>query len=191
MVWHTENVMGLVVDPAALGGLAGVIALASWAVGRMQGDAMGKRQKPAATEFAAPRKLPDCAPVLAPAPAQSAAATAPQGAAAGLTCQQRASAERRALLANPVALAELHAEASAIRRDERIFESAAHSEAMIALPQAVYERECRYLGLSGQPTCPDAARHACDAGEGCNADVMGAAGMIQSHPIRRRGSAFG
>ncbi|MCL9982351.1 MAG: hypothetical protein NBV60_04245 [Erythrobacter sp.] len=72
-------------------------------------------------------------------------------------------------MTNPVALAELHDEASAIRRDERVFQHAAYGDALIAVPQTDYERDCRYLGLSGQPTCADAARHACGANNACRA----------------------
>lgn len=177
MVWLMEDVMGMVVDPAALGGLAGLVALASWAVGRMQGDAFGKRQAPALREFAALRMSPDGVRPLATVVADAAGATAHR-ATAGTACQHRALEERRALLADPGALAELHAEASAIRRDERVFDHAAYGDALIAVPQAVYERECRYLGRSGQPTCADAARHACDASRGCQADAIRAPAAI-------------
>ncbi len=169
--------MGLVVDPAALGGLAGLVAVASWAVGRMQSGAFGKRQESALREFAALRMPPEGALSLESAVAD-AVGTAVHRTAAGEPCQQRALEERRALLADPGALAELHAEASAIRRDERVFDHAAYGDALIAVPQADYERECRYLGRSGQPTCADAARHACDASRGCYAVAIRAPAAI-------------
>jgi hypothetical protein len=89
--------------------------------------------------------------------------------AAGPVCQQGADEERRELLANPVALAELHAEASAIRRDERIFERAVRSAALDALPQTGPDGGWRYLGLGGQPACPGPAHQACDNAGGCHA----------------------
>ncbi len=167
MVMLTEDVMGLVVDPAALGGLAGLIAMASWAVGRMQGSAPRKRQEPAPHKLAAPVIAAVCAP--APWPAASASDVALPRLAAGPICQQRADEEHRELLANPVALAELHAEASAIRRDERIFERAVRSEALDALPRTDPDGGWHYLGLGGQPACPGPARQACDNPGGCHA----------------------
>lgn len=122
-------------DPAALGGLAGMIALAGWALGRMQGG------------------LPErCAPSPAAPPAADRAAK--REAAPPPECQQRAREERSALLAAPVALTELHAEAAAIRRDARIFERETAQAALFALPRSHGDQECRYLGRSGQPTCP-------------------------------------
>jgi hypothetical protein len=159
--------MGLLIDPAALGGLAGLIALGSWAVGRMQGGAPGKRQEPAPHKFAAPVIAAVCAP--APWPAASASDVALPRLAVGPACQQRADEDRRALLANPVALAALHAEASAIRRDERIFERAVRSEALLAPSLTDPDGGWRYFGLGGQPACPGPARQACDIGGGCHA----------------------
>ena len=86
------------------------------------------------------------------------------------------------MLTNPVSLAELHDEASAIRRDERVFEHAACGEALIAMPQADYERDCRYIGLSGQPTCADAARLACDVNAGGRAVAIGPTAAILPDP---------
>jgi hypothetical protein len=133
----------------------------------MQRGAPGKRQEPSPYKLAAPALAPVHAP--APWPATSTGDVAAPHLAARPECEQRAYEERRALLANPVALAELHAEASAIRRDERIFECAARSEALVALPQTDHEGGCRYLGLSGQPTCPSPARQDCENPGGCHA----------------------
>lgn len=170
--------MGLVVDPAALGALAGLVALAGWAMGRSQGGALGKHQEPTLRKSAALRMPPEGARPPAPVVAGAAA----HRTAAGMACQQRALEERRALLANPETLAELHAEASAIRRDERVFDDAAYGDALIAVPRAVYEQECRYLGRSGQPTCADAARHACNASRGCHAiDLRAPAEILPDH----------
>ncbi len=133
--------MGLDLDPAALGGLAGLIALASWAVGRMQG---GRREgRDAALQ--APQ---------APQVPHSAAAAPPLFREAEPVCRQRAFEERRALHAAPVSLADLHAEAAAIRRDARIFAQDGAGAALLALTGRQSLGDCRYLGLSGQPTCP-------------------------------------
>ncbi len=134
--------MGLDLDPAALGGLAGLIALASWAVGRMQGGRREARdaalQAPQAPHSApaAPPPLRDPEPEPAP------------------VCRQRAFEERRALHAAPVSLVDLHAEAAAIRRDARIFAQDGAGAALLALAGRHSLGDCRYLGLSGQPTCP-------------------------------------
>ncbi len=132
--------MVLDLDPAALGGLAGLIALAGWAVGRMQGglpepDAPPTGLSPGAERTPVP---PIGEPACAPEP----------------VCRQRAFAERRALHAAPVSLADLHEEAAAIRRYARIFEQDAAGGALFALARSHDAGDCRYLGISGQPTCP-------------------------------------
>ena len=136
----------------------------------MQGGAPGKRQEPAPHKFAAPVMAAVCAP--APWPAASASDAALPRLAAGPACEQRAYEERRELLANPVALAELHAEASAIRREKRIFERAVRSEALGALPQTDPDGGWRYLGRSGQSARPGPARQACDRADGCHAQAI-------------------
>jgi hypothetical protein len=92
--------------------------------------------------------------------------------AARSECQQGAYEERRALLANPVALAELHTEASAVRRNERIFERAVRSDALVAPSQTDHDGGWRYLGRNGQPACPGPARQACDNAGGCHTLAM-------------------
>ena len=159
-----EDVMLLLVDPAALGGLAGLIAVASWAVGRAHGPLAGERQhnrgEGAGTGHPPSEGLaasPDTA--LAPAP-----------------CQQRALEERRAALARPFVLAELHAEASAIRRDERILGDVPGEDALIVLARAASGTGCRFIGLSGQPTCPRSTMLACPDSGACHASGA------QGHP---------
>jgi hypothetical protein len=71
-----------------------------------------------------------------------------------------------------VVLAELHAEASAIRRNERIFERAVRSDALVAPSQTDHDGGWRYLGRSGQPACPGPARQACDNAGGCHTLAM-------------------
>ena len=164
MVWLTEDVMGLVVDPAALGGLAGLIALASWALGRMQGGVIGTHREAVSHDFRATGRVSELA-----VPPAAAAATVPMPHAEGhgFSCQLRTFEERRALLAQPLALAELHAEASAIRRDARIFMQTAPGETRLAPPSAQGDGGCRYVGLSGEPTCFQDARHTCTAAARC------------------------
>ena len=156
--------MTLLVDPAALGGLAGLIAVASWAIGRahgpLAGESLPEHGVPSQGQAGLPdRPLPEtdtpdhpvAAPRIAPAP-----------------CQQRALEERRAALARPFALAELHAEASAIRRDERILWDVPCEDALPVLTGASSGAGCRFIGLSGQPTCPVATRRSCPDSEACH-----------------------
>jgi len=133
--------MVLDLDPAALGGLAGLIALAGWALGRMQGGLPEPDAPPPGLSPGAER---------APIPTIGEPASAPEP-----VCWQRAFAERHALYAAPVSLADLHAEAAAIRRDARIFEQDSVSGALFALARSHDAGDCRYLGISGQPTCPN------------------------------------
>ena len=140
--------MVLDLDPAALGGLAGLIALSGWALGRMQGALRAGFVNPEAAPHSADPAVPSASETLG----LSQATPIP-------VCRQRAREERRALLAAPVALAELHEEAVAIRRDARIFEQDSAHAGLLALPRSSGEDDCRYLGRSGQPTCP--APHAC------------------------------
>lgn len=162
-----EEVMGLVFDPAALGGLAGLIAVASWALGRMHGSHAG----PASPDRAA---MPADVPSAEVGAVSSRALGEGSAPIATSPCQQRAQEERRALLSLPVALAELHAEVSAIRRDERILERAPDGQEPIILRSSVERGAgvCRYIGLSGRPTCPAATRSACPDRQACGGMVM-------------------
>ncbi|MDC8755530.1 hypothetical protein OIK40_12845 [Erythrobacter sp. sf7] len=154
--------MGLVFDPAALGGLAGLIAVASWALGRIHGSRAG----PARPDRAG---MPADVPSAEVGAVSSRAHGGSNARAATSPCQQRAQEERRALLSRPVALAELHAEVTAIRRDERILERAPDSREPIILRSSVEggAAVCRYIGLSGRPTCPAATRSACPDRQAC------------------------
>jgi hypothetical protein len=149
--------MTLLVDPAALGGLAGLIAVASWAMGRTQGLLVDEGL-PDHRDIAPPER-----PVADSAPRPGA------GGIAAAPCQQRALEERRAALARPFALAELHAEASAIRRDERILGAVPSEEALIVLTRAAPGAGCRFIGRSGQPTCPAPTRLSCADSGACEA----------------------
>jgi hypothetical protein len=61
-------------------------------------------------------------------------------------------------------LAELHAEVSAIRRSERIFGPGPGHDRLLAEWRGDIGRACRFMGLSGQPTCPAVARSRCAIG---------------------------
>lgn len=160
--------MTLLVDPAALGGLAGLIAVASWAMGRAHG--------PLAKERLPERGVPDHGQAGPPdAPLAESDLAESDGAGPPLApphtapapCQQRALEERRAALARPFTLAELHAEASAIRRDERILWDEPCDDGLTVLAGAAPGAGCRFIGLSGQPTCPVATRRACPDSGAC------------------------
>jgi hypothetical protein len=167
--------MGLLVDPVALGGLAGLIAIGSWAVGLMQGGAnrlQGPQVRPGKTRAKHPLGEPAGAPDSA-VRAVRLPAHRPDPAAAVLPeCRERILAERRALLASPLALAELHAEASAIRRAERIFACDTASDMAFApfpVAQAVRANDCRYAGLAGWQACLGPGRSACALAGDCGA----------------------
>lgn len=142
--------MVLDLDPAALGGLAGLIALSGWALGRIQGALRAAFGNPEAAPHSADPAVPSAREKLG----LSQATPMP-------VCRQRVRDERRALLAEPVALTELHEEAEAIRRDARILEQDSAHASLLALPRSSGEDDCRYLGRSGQPTCP--APQACSS----------------------------
>lgn len=164
-----EDVMLLLVDPAALGWLAGLIAVASWAIGRAHGPLAGKEPPDRGASTALP-------PADGSAVERSLAAVPPHAAIAHAPWQQRALEERRAALARPFALAELHAEASAIRRDERILGDVPCEDALIVLTGAAPGKGCRFIGLSGQPTCPRSTMLACPDSGACHASGA------QGHP---------
>lgn len=156
--------MELVLAPSLAGDFVGMAALGgcglsiawlmgvAWARGRMRNIAQGSAPR-AVMGQAAPRHAEPPEPVGRPAvPA---------------ACQQRAIAERRDLLAAPVSLAELAAEVAEIRRDERILRAAENEPALLALPRLDSRPQCRFLGLSGQPTCPAMAGRACRHDDSC------------------------
>lgn len=151
--------MGLDLDPAALAGLACFVALAGWvagwAAGRMQAGGAGS-----AGRQDVPTVPAEAAPETAPAPATTPATVIAQ-ASAGAACQQRALEERRELLDRPVSLADLHAEVSAIRRDERILQRAPLVDAWLMMTPADRAADCRFIGLSGRPTCPASSCEDC------------------------------
>ncbi|WP_068863519.1 hypothetical protein [Erythrobacter dokdonensis] len=148
-----EDVMELVLDPAALAGLSGLIALSGWALGRTQNG----------------RNTPEAPPATEPVPAALALAKAGEPA----DCQQRALEERRAIFDQPLALSELHDHVSSIRRMERVFEQELSGpKGMLALPLRDMDDVCRYFGLSGRPTCPGPANRRCHHDGPCMASGL-------------------
>ncbi|WP_143737014.1 hypothetical protein [Erythrobacter tepidarius] len=156
--------MVLLVDPAALGGFAGLLAVASWAIGRVHGPLAGEKWRDHGDTPAAAQAEPDCASGDAPPPLDDRLA-----ADRAAPCQQQALEERCAALALPFTLAELHAEASAIRRAARILGDVPEADALIVLDRPARSARCRFIGLSGIPTCPATTRLACSHGDGCAA----------------------
>ncbi len=177
--------MGLVLDPAALGGLAGMIALAGWALGRMQGRLVQDRpvqghvaKDHGAQDHAAPGDPERSEPVLANPPAPVSPAPSP--------CQQRAFEERRAIFERPVALAELHDQVRSIRRDERVLDQGLSDTGLLLLLARGSGGACRYLGRSGRPTCPGPVNGACHHGGGCTVTGLHAPRAAPTDPAHAR-----
>lgn len=125
-------------DPAALGGVVIGLMLAAWLLGRWHGEAADRcgTGEPIAEPPAVPS---DRVPRHAPA----------------RPCQQAAREERRAVLEAAAALGEIHADVSAYRRAQQVLADGAFAGTIRAGLSASGEGEaCRYLGISGQPTCP-------------------------------------
>jgi hypothetical protein len=80
-----------------------------------------------------------------------------------------ARAERRSALAVADSLGELHAEISAYRRAEQVLASPEGDGLRLRPLSADARRECRHLGVMGEPTCgcPETARMACTSGTRC------------------------
>lgn len=149
--------MELVLDPAALAGVIGMTALIGWALGRTQ---IGR--PPASSHaFGA---LP---------PPLAAGTSAASGASGGVIevhspCQRRAFEERRAIFSDPVVLTDLQEEVFSIRQDERIFERGLEDTGLMVMLARGEGETCRYLGRSGQPTCPGPINGTCHHGGTCS-----------------------
>lgn len=86
------------------------------------------------------------------------------------------------MLSRPVSLADLHAEVSAIRRDERILQRGMQADALLMTARADFAANCRFLGLSGRPTCPASS---CDDCQGpALRQTLAAAPVIMPMPGR-------
>lgn len=137
-----------------MGGVITGLMLGAWMLGRWQsvpGAATGAKE--AAPAEAALRR-----------PAEQALAMADAEAAAR-HCQAVARAERRALLENASALSKLHEDVSAYRHAQQVLSEVKSREMRVGWLRSGDAEPCRYLGVSGQPTCPTPAaatmRHVC------------------------------
>lgn len=139
--------------PAALGGMIGGLMLGAWMLGRWQGVAGGGALHTAGA-------LPD-------------RGIGTDGeAASDRLCQQAAHDERRAAFADEFALAELHADITAYRAAQQVLSDAEVCSMPIGWSASGEGETCRYIGVSGQPTCPVVLRVDADCGCGsCPADL--------------------
>jgi hypothetical protein len=141
--------------PAALGGIITGLMLGAWMLGRWQG---GLAQAPRRRE-----PVPQNVPGLQTLSRALRAAGEETGAARA--CQQGAYDERRAVLETDVSLGDLHAEITAYRRAEQVL--AGHDVRQLGLDLSAAEAEaCRYMGISGHPTCPSSCGRGADCATG-------------------------
>jgi len=147
--------------PAALGGIIMCVALGAWILGRWQGIGV-----PADGSRDPLRDLQS--------PSSDHAASTQSDRPAPIPCQQAALAERRGALEAAVSLGELHAEVSAYRRAQQVLADLAGDQLDLPAPRSGSRADCRYVGLTGHPTCamPAAVRRACAVGDGCNAQPL-------------------
>lgn len=135
--------------PAALGGIMMCVALGGWSLGRWQALRTAGEVPRTPGETAAAARAPVIPPVE--------------------PCQHAARTERRLALATVDRLGEIHVEISAYRRAEQVL--AKIDGDAVPLRAARAGRDCRYLGIVGEPTCsiPASARAVCACGAGCEA----------------------
>jgi hypothetical protein len=141
--------MDYLASPALLGGIMFCVALSAWTLGRLQ----------AGVALAHPVR--GVRPEPCPAPA------APVADAAATPCQNQARDERQRALGQVISLNELHAEISAYRQQEQIFASLADDAFRVDRARTARRSDCRYMGLTGEPTCavPSLAIAACGCGQ--------------------------
>lgn len=139
--------------PAALGGMISGLMLGAWMLGRWQ-------RVPGGSALHTARPLPD-------------RAIGTDGeAASDRLCQKAARDERRAAFADDLALVELHADITAYRAAQQVLSDAEVRSMPIGWTASGEGESCRYIGVSGRPTCPVVARAdaACGCGS-CPADL--------------------
>ena len=155
--------------PAALGGIIMCVALGGWMLGRWQGGVA-----PAADQE-----------IGADGAQQDRCGTVPDKAEPGIPCQQAAQAERRGALEAVSALGELHAEVSAYRRAQQVLAGMARDQLDLVLVASHTGQVCRYIGVSGQPTCPmpAAARHGTACGSDCTTFRPLPQNAVQPSPV--------
>lgn len=152
--------MELLDGPAVLGSIIMFATLAAWAFGRVQGG------------LAVPEET--AAPVGERSLARPAEAAPPAGSAAASTpCQHAARNERSVALAAAPALGDMHEEIAAYRRAQQVFAGMDEDGLRLVPVQHAGPRNCRFIGLTGEPTCGLSApvRGACAPGTPCAADA--------------------
>ena len=140
--------------PAVLGGIMLSVALAAWTLGRWQGG-LTMPEDQTSSSLREPKE--DRAGL---APPLSYATRGPE----------RASVDRRSALAVADSLGELHAEISAYRRAQQVLAGPEGDGLRLRPLHEDARRECRYLGVMGEPTCgcPEPARMTCASGTRCS-----------------------
>lgn len=145
--------------PAALGGIMMCVALGAWSMGRWQAQrAAADDSSGMPGETAAARR--PALPLIEP-------------------CQHAARTERCLALPTDDRLGELHVEISAYRRAERVLAKIDGDAVPLRAAPAEPGRDCRYIGIVGEPTCntPAAARAVCMCGTGCD--------QVAAAPVQR------
>lgn len=169
--------MELLEGPAMLGSIIMFAMLAAWAFGRLQGGLA------VPDEAAAPVAEGSFARRAKPAPAPAAAS-----AAAPTPCQHAARNERSVALAAAPALGDMHDEIAAYRRAQQVFAGMDDDGLRLVPVQLEGPPNCRFIGLTGEPTCglSAPARGACAPGTPCAADIAPARPerAVQPSPAR-------
>lgn len=159
--------MDLIAGPVVLGSIMAFMAFGAWALGRWQGGRLALE----GVATPAPSGLREGAPLL---DRVTEALPAPSAPTAGPVysqsrCQDAARDERRVALAAAPSLGELHAEITAYRHAQQVFANL-DAELLRLVPLTLERRhECRFLGLTGEPTCGigGPARTTCASGTPC------------------------
>lgn len=161
---------------AALGGMMTSLMLGAWALGRWQGPL----RNAALPEDGAPT-APSPTATLRPGPG------APARVPHERSCQEAARIERRSASDCPDSLGELHADMVAYRRAQRALVDADSASLWTGRLGTESEEACRYLGVSGQPTCPSIVLKAeelcaCRACHPAGRPAPAARGLLQPSP---------
>jgi hypothetical protein len=172
-------------SPAVLGGIMLWAALGAWALGRWQGGLVASTEGTAAP--ASPSARGGEALVAGACGTPDSALSAPRAAPEPVPCQNAARDERRVALDGAPCLGELHREITAYRRAEQVLARLDDTVLRLdPLPQTP-ARECRFIGLTGEPTCGVAGpvRVACAGGSPCGKAVPApiAAWAVQPSPV--------
>jgi len=140
--------------PAVLGGIMMSVALGAWTIGRWQGGLTIPDDQISSSHREPEEERASLAPPLS---------YATQGPAT-------AQADRQIALAVADSLGELHAEISAYRRAQQVLAGPEGDGLRLRPLHEDARRECRHLGVMGEPTCgcPEPARMTCARGTRCS-----------------------